>query len=144
MLHASPGCEQCVALHVLCIILLQFVGTRTFLTSTCCFLACSQQVVDFVRPRLEKGCPPHEVASELLNACLANDPKEARGIGCDNMTAAVSGADMCDESAGRVGRAVLVLLSCVVTASCCMRLACRCSMSIKHVDQATMQSLLHV
>ncbi|EFN51431.1 hypothetical protein CHLNCDRAFT_59807 [Chlorella variabilis] len=49
----------------------------------------NQQVVDFVAPRLAGGAPPHEVASELLNACLANDPREARGIGCDNMTAAI-------------------------------------------------------
>lgn len=75
--------------HPTCGVHLYF--TSLCLTSICGFLTCSQEVVDFVRPRLEKGCPPHEVASELLNACLANDPKEARGIGCDNMTAAVSG-----------------------------------------------------
>ena len=59
----------------------------------CSRRACSQQVVDFVAPRLAGGAPPHEVASELLNACLANDPREARGIGCDNMTAAVRFGD---------------------------------------------------
>jgi len=47
-------------------------------------------VVDFVGERLAKGCQPHDISSDLLNACLANDPREARGIGCDNMTAAVS------------------------------------------------------
>lgn len=49
----------------------------------------SQQVVDFVRERLGQGVAPHDITSELLNACLAHDPREARGIGCDNMTAAV-------------------------------------------------------
>lgn len=53
------------------------------------FTPCSQQVVDFVRQRLDKGVAPQDIASELLNSCLANDPREARGIGCDNMTAAV-------------------------------------------------------
>ena len=45
----------------------------------------SQQAVDFVRERLGKGLSPTECASELLNACLASDPREARGVGCDNM-----------------------------------------------------------
>mmetsp|Transcript_7281 Transcript_7281/g.15903 ORF Transcript_7281/g.15903 Transcript_7281/m.15903 type:complete len:370 (-) Transcript_7281:792-1901(-) len=49
----------------------------------------NQDVVDFVSQRLEKGMSPKEAASELLDACLANDPKEARGVGCDNMTAVV-------------------------------------------------------
>ena len=49
----------------------------------------SQQVVDFVRQRLAAGAAPQDAASELLNACLAEDPRAARGIGCDNMTAAV-------------------------------------------------------
>ena len=57
---------------------------------------CSQQVVDFVHQRLAKGVEPRDIASELLNACLANDPREARGIGCDNMTAAVRcGSGIC-------------------------------------------------
>lgn len=49
----------------------------------------SQQVVDFVRERLGRGTRPADVAAELLSACLARDPREARGVGCDNMTAAV-------------------------------------------------------
>jgi protein phosphatase 1G len=49
----------------------------------------NQQVVDFVHQRLAKGIAPRDIASELLNSCLANDPREARGIGCDNMTAAI-------------------------------------------------------
>jgi protein phosphatase 1G len=46
----------------------------------------NQQVVDFVKERLDKGMVPKEISCELLDACLATDPKEARGIGCDNMT----------------------------------------------------------
>ena len=52
----------------------------------CC---CSQQAVDFIRERLARGLNPTECTNELLNACLANDPREARGVGCDNMTAAL-------------------------------------------------------
>lgn len=39
--------------------------------------------------RLQRGRAPAEVASELLDACLASDPAETRGIGCDNMTATI-------------------------------------------------------
>lgn len=42
-----------------------------------------------MQERLARGLSPTECASELLNACLANDPREARGVGCDNMTAAI-------------------------------------------------------
>lgn len=49
----------------------------------------NQDVVDFVSQRLDQGMTPVEVSSALLDACLANDPKEARGVGCDNMTAIV-------------------------------------------------------
>ncbi|PSC74095.1 phosphatase 2C isoform A [Micractinium conductrix] len=49
----------------------------------------NQQVVDFVAQRLAQGQQPQDISSELLNACLASDPREARGIGCDNMTAAI-------------------------------------------------------
>lgn len=48
-----------------------------------------QDVVDFVTARLEQGMNPTQIATSMLDACLANDPKEARGIGCDNMTAIV-------------------------------------------------------
>lgn len=40
--------------------------------------------------RLARGEQPHDISSQLLDVCLASDPREARGIGCDNMTAAVS------------------------------------------------------
>ena len=72
--------------------------------------ACSQQVCDFVSPRLAQGQAPTDIASELLNACLASDPREARGIGCDNMTAAVGGGGgmqqgicVCASGGGRGG-----------------------------------------
>jgi protein phosphatase 1G len=41
----------------------------------------NQEVVTFVRERLDQGADPTDVSSELLNACLAKDPREARGIG---------------------------------------------------------------
>jgi protein phosphatase 1G len=46
----------------------------------------NQQCVDFVRERLTPGRKPSAVVEELLDHCLAKDPKEAQGIGCDNMT----------------------------------------------------------
>jgi protein phosphatase 1G len=48
-----------------------------------------QDVVDFIGQKLDAGMSPTEAASALLDACLANDPKEARGVGCDNMTTVV-------------------------------------------------------
>ncbi len=48
-----------------------------------------QEAVDFVGARLDQGMTPAQAASALLDACLANDPKEARGVGCDNMTSVV-------------------------------------------------------
>ena len=49
----------------------------------------NQDAVDFVRARLRQGAAPADAACQLLDACLAGDPKEARGVGCDNMTAIV-------------------------------------------------------
>ncbi|KIY91553.1 hypothetical protein MNEG_16411 [Monoraphidium neglectum] len=49
----------------------------------------NQEAVDFLRARLAQGASPTESASQLLDACLASDPKESRGVGCDNMTAIV-------------------------------------------------------
>lgn len=49
----------------------------------------NQDVVDFISTRLDQGMGPSQAASALLDACLANDPKEARGVGCDNMTGVV-------------------------------------------------------
>ena len=48
-----------------------------------------QEVVDFVSQQLATGCSPSEAASRLLDACLATDPADTRGIGCDNMTATI-------------------------------------------------------
>lgn len=46
----------------------------------------NQQAVDFVNQRLNQGQTIPEVCTALLDACLADDPKEAKGVGCDNMT----------------------------------------------------------
>lgn len=46
-------------------------------------------MVDFISARLDQGMSPSQASSALLDACLANDPKEARGVGCDNMTSVV-------------------------------------------------------
>lgn len=48
-----------------------------------------QEVVNFVGQRLNNGEAPASIASQLLDACLASDPAETRGIGCDNMTATI-------------------------------------------------------
>ena len=45
------------------------------------------QAVEFVTTRLDRGVEAGVICQELLDACLAKNPKEARGIGCDNMTA---------------------------------------------------------
>lgn len=39
--------------------------------------------------KLNDGLPAADVASKLLDACLAIHPLETRGIGCDNMTATI-------------------------------------------------------
>ncbi|GLI65386.1 hypothetical protein VaNZ11_008941 [Volvox africanus] len=49
----------------------------------------NQDAVDFVGARLDQGLAPSQAACALLDACLASDPKEARGVGCDNMTVVV-------------------------------------------------------
>lgn len=46
----------------------------------------NQQAVDFINQRLDQGLSIPQVCSSLLDACLAADPKEAKGVGCDNMT----------------------------------------------------------
>lgn len=51
--------------------------------------ACLQQAVKFVETALDQGQKPHEVAAAVVDACLAHDPKQACGIGCDNMTCIV-------------------------------------------------------
>ena len=49
----------------------------------------NQEVVNFVNQRLDKNMSCTDVAQELLDRCLAPDPKETKGIGCDNMTATI-------------------------------------------------------
>lgn len=45
------------------------------------------QAVDFVNQRLDLDLAARTICAEILDFCLAKNPKEARGIGCDNMTA---------------------------------------------------------
>lgn len=49
----------------------------------------NQDAIDFIHARLDQGMTPCQASQALLDACLANDPKEARGVGCDNMTVVV-------------------------------------------------------
>lgn len=49
----------------------------------------NQQCVEFINEKLKAGQKPAEAACGLLDACLAGDPKAARGVGCDNMTVIV-------------------------------------------------------
>lgn len=49
----------------------------------------NQEAVDFISKKLEANMTPTEASCALLDACLAADPKAARGVGCDNMTAIV-------------------------------------------------------
>jgi protein phosphatase 1G len=48
----------------------------------------NQEVVDFIHERLDEK-KPDEIASELLDHCLASDPRESKGKGCDNMTCCI-------------------------------------------------------
>ena len=41
----------------------------------------NQEVVQFVSVCLDSGMPLPDIASQLLDACLAPDPRETRGIG---------------------------------------------------------------
>lgn len=49
----------------------------------------NQEVVDFIGQKLDQNMTTSQAACALLDACLATDPKEARGVGCDNMTVVV-------------------------------------------------------
>eukprot|EP00944_MAST-04C_sp_MAST-4C-sp1_P003960 g3960.t1 len=46
----------------------------------------NQQAVDFVRARLKQGKSPGQIAEEVFDHCISDDPKTTRGIGGDNMT----------------------------------------------------------
>lgn len=50
----------------------------------------NQQAVDFVLNGLEEEKSTSEIAAELLDHCLAMDPKLTRGVGCDNMTCLIA------------------------------------------------------
>ena len=39
------------------------------------------QVVDFVRPRLAKATKISTIVEEMLDRCVASDPKETQGLG---------------------------------------------------------------
>ena len=70
----------------------QLTGEEDFLVLACDGIwdvKDNQQVVDFVHERLKQGKDPTQVASELLDNCLAQDPKDSKGIGCDNMTCCI-------------------------------------------------------
>jgi protein phosphatase 1G len=49
----------------------------------------NEEVVVFVGKQLDAGASPTAAASALLDACLASDPRETRGVGCDNQTAVI-------------------------------------------------------
>eukprot|EP01026_Neomeris_dumetosa_P067534 TRINITY_DN6586_c0_g2_i8.p1 TRINITY_DN6586_c0_g2~~TRINITY_DN6586_c0_g2_i8.p1 ORF type:complete len:369 (-),score=50.28 TRINITY_DN6586_c0_g2_i8:571-1677(-) len=49
----------------------------------------NDDVVNFVRTRLQQSRNLQDIISELLDNCLAADPKEARGVGCDNITVVI-------------------------------------------------------
>ena len=46
----------------------------------------NQEACDFVLERLQPGASLNQIACELLDRCLASNPHDTRGIGCDNMT----------------------------------------------------------
>lgn len=49
----------------------------------------NQEAVNFVAEGLDKKLDAQDVCSSLIDECLAADPKQAYGIGCDNMTCIV-------------------------------------------------------
>ena len=49
----------------------------------------NQDVVDFVSRQLREARTPADAAANLLDACLASNPRDTKGIGCDNMTAII-------------------------------------------------------
>ena len=48
----------------------------------------NQQVVDFVRERI-RSTPLPEICEQILDHCIADDPKTTGGIGGDNMTCVI-------------------------------------------------------
>jgi protein phosphatase 1G len=47
-----------------------------------------QEAVDFIRPRLLAGDKKlSEIVEELLDDCIADDPRKTTGLGGDNVSA---------------------------------------------------------
>lgn len=46
----------------------------------------SQSCVDFIRPKLMNKAGMKEIAEQILDHCMTDDPKENQGLGADNMT----------------------------------------------------------
>jgi protein phosphatase 1G len=49
----------------------------------------NEQVCAFVKARIQQCMKLTDIAEELLDRCLSQDPKETQGLGCDNMTAVI-------------------------------------------------------
>ena len=50
----------------------------------------NQEVVDFVAERLKKKQPLRAIIEDILDHCIADDPRQTGGIGGDNMTCIVA------------------------------------------------------
>lgn len=78
----------------------------------------NQEAIDFIRARLPgglaEGKPVSSVAEELLDACLAEDPRKSAGIGGDNFTCLIVQLRLNGERPlGGYGRSVVGWLMCV-------------------------------
>lgn len=69
--------------------LISYFSTIDELTTVKMIFSCSQEAVDFVRKGLAQGKSCSDVSCDILDFCIATDPKESRGIGCDNMTCCI-------------------------------------------------------
>jgi protein phosphatase 1G len=49
----------------------------------------SQEVVDFIRCRLDSCQEVSAISEALLDACISPDPRQTNGLGCDNMTCVI-------------------------------------------------------
>mmetsp|Transcript_34044 Transcript_34044/g.62180 ORF Transcript_34044/g.62180 Transcript_34044/m.62180 type:complete len:392 (+) Transcript_34044:42-1217(+) len=49
----------------------------------------NQAACDFVRPKLLENVPLGQIGQDLLDECVAEDPKETGGLGTDNMTVVI-------------------------------------------------------
>ena len=95
-----------------------------------------QEVVQFVSVCLDRGMALPDIASQLLDACLAPDPRETRGIGarCSShhqvsQDGVLRGtACMACRCAGNVRWSRLVVTSCVFIIKCVVT----CTLAISH------------